>query len=344
MNIKDENIIKYSKLLSPEELQSKYPLSENSKEFILSSRKSVEDILEAKDDRKIIILGPCSIHNYEEAIEYANFVKELQEKVKDKFLLIMRTYFEKPRSTIGWKGLLYDPFLNGSEDIESGLKISRHLLCDIASLGVPTATEFLGVLVPQYISDLVTWAAIGARTTESQSHREFVSGLSLPVGFKNSTFGSVDIAINAMISSENPHSFIGIDESGLVSKVYTKGNKYVHLILRGGKKPNFDSVSISEIVSDFENHDFKANLIVDCSHGNSNKDFKNQSIVFKDLINQINGGRSEIIGLMLESNISEGSQKLIDPKKLEKGISITDACISKETTEELILWAYNFLN
>ena len=224
--INDANIDEYERLISPNELRKLIPINSVAKETVISSRNSIEKILLKEDKRKIIILGPCSIHDIKSALEYAHFVRELQERVKDKFLLVMRVYFEKPRSTIGWKGLIYDPNLDSSNDINLGLKIARQLLLDIVSLGVPVATEFLGMLVPQYISDLVSWAAIGARTTESQTHRELVSGLSMPVGFKNSTNGSIDIAINAMLSSSSSHSFVGINNNGVVSKVYTKGNNY----------------------------------------------------------------------------------------------------------------------
>lgn len=342
MSSNNQNIERYVELPTPEEINAEFPISKNSEEFVLNSRRIIQDILDRKDDRKIIILGPCSIHSYDEALEYARFVKDLQEKVKDRFYLVMRTYFEKPRTTIGWKGLIYDPELDGSCNIVKGIKDARKILLDIISLGVPTATEILGVITPQYISDLISWVAIGARTTESQPHRELVSGLSMPVGFKNSTYGDINVAINAMKSSLYPHNFLGIDEKGRASIVRTKGNRYIHIILRGGTNPNYDLDSINNVINILEENELPKNIIIDCSHGNSNKDFRNQPKVFKELISQMVNGNKSVVGMMLESNINEGNQKISD--NLEYGVSITDGCISIKTTETIILDAYKLLD
>lgn len=306
--------------LSPKEVKEKLFLE--NKEFVEESKNTIRSIMNGNDQRKLIILGPCSIHNPHEAIEYAKKVKELQEKVKDKYFLVMRTYFEKPRTTIGWKGLMNDPFLDNTEDVEQGILITRKLLLEILSIGVPTASEFLGTINHIYINDLICYAAIGARTTESQPHREIVSGMSIPVGFKNATNGDIQVAENSILSANLPHTYLGVNEEGRVDIIQTTGNKDLHIILRGGNKPNYDLETIQSI-----NHP----VVVDCSHGNSGKDHKKQREVFKIVLSY---HMPNVKGLMLESNLEEGNQKSAEGKF---GVSITDACISWHETEKLIL-------
>jgi len=345
MKLIDENVEEYHNLVSPENLKKEISITKEIEELVIKTRESIKNILEGTDKRKIIIVGPCSIHNSNEAEEYANKLKIISDKVKDKFLIIMRTYFEKPRTTVGWKGMIYDPFMDGSDNLELGLYLSREVLVKVSSLGIPCATEFLGTLIPQYFDDLITWAAIGARTTESQPHRELVSGLSMPAGFKNSTFGNIDIACNAMKSALSSHTFLGIDQKGVSSIIKTKGNREAHIILRGGEKPNYDSESVNEIIAKLKELELTQKIIIDCSHGNSDKDFRKQELAFKDIINQIKEGNEDIVGFMLESNINEGNQKLCENiSDLKPGVSITDECISLETTEKIILDAYEKLN
>ena len=343
MKIEDKNIESYENLKSPGELKKELP--NKFEEFILETREKIKKILDGKDNRKLIIAGPCSIHNVEEAIEYAKKLKELQEKVKDKFLLVMRTYFEKPRTTIGWKGLVYDPNLDGSNEIENGLEKAREFLLELAEMNVAAGTEFLGPLTPQYLGDLISWTAIGARTTESQPHREMASGLSMPVGFKNSTSGNINLAINSIKSAKNKHSFLGIDNEGKSKIVHTKGNRDCHLILRGGKKKgeyisNYDKESIEKALNSLEKEGLSKSIIVDCSHGNSGKDHRKQPEVFREVLPLMK--KDWVKGVMLESYLKEGSQN-IDKDKLKYGVSITDDCMGWETTKELILEGYREL-
>ena len=338
--LQDTNVDGYGKILSPSEVQEKVPLSPETKQSVETYRHVLKNIVLGEDKRKVLIVGPCSIHNVDEAIEYAKKLRELSDKVLDKVFLVMRLYFEKPRTTTGWKGLISDPFLDDSFNMEEGIIKARKLLIEVAELGIPAGTEFLDPIVPQYISELLCWAAIGARTTESQTHRQMASGLSMPVGFKNATNGDVDIAINSLASCGSPHSFLGIGKDGRVSRVNTKGNKYGHIILRGGKEPNYDKESVALVQSKCKEKGANAGVIIDCSHGNSYKDYKKQSIAFRDVIGQL-PNNPEVLGMMLESNLSEGNQKMSD--NLEKGVSITDQCIGWEETEELIMELYNSL-
>jgi len=341
--ITDINIEGYTLIKTPDELKKEITLTEKSIKTLKKTREDIINILNGKDKRKIIITGPCSIHDIEEAFDYAKKLKELSEKVSDKFLIIMRTYFEKPRTTTGWKGLIYDPELNDNCNMEKGIILARKLLLRITSIGIPVGTEFLSTITPQYIDDLVSWAAIGARTTESQPHREMASGLSMPVGFKNNTAGSINIAVNAISSAIEPHSFPGINKEGKTAVVKTRGNKYVHLILRGGKKPNYYKEEVDKAINELKKNNLPANIIIDCSHGNSGKDRKLQPNVFKDVIRQMNQNNN-IKGLMLESNINEGNQKITTPDKLKYGVSVTDDCMSFETTERIIKQGYDDLN
>ncbi len=342
--LEDKNIKSYKEIITPKELKNQLPINKKISKFILQKRKEIQDILDKKSKRKLIIVGPCSIHNTKEALEYSKKIKNLQEKVKDKFLILMRTYFEKPRTTIGWKGLIYDPDLNNSNKIKKGLQKSRKLLLEIAELNIGTATEFLGPMTPQYLDDLISWVAIGARNSESQPHRELASGLSTPVGFKNDTSGNFNIAINSVKAASNTHSFIGTNRQGKNTIVNTQGNKYCHIILRGGIKnkkyiSNYKKKTINKVEKELEKQKIPKNILIDCSHANSEKDIKKQSKVFNNVIKQIKN--NSIIGLMLESNLNQGKQKISN--NLKKGISITDACLSWKTTENLILKAYKKL-
>lgn len=336
MALSDINVENYEELITPKDLKNEIPVPDTTN--IEKGRDEIKNILEGKDNRKILFIGPCSIHNVEEGLEFADKLKNLAEKVKDKFLIVMRTYFEKPRSSIGWKGLVYDPHLDGSYEMNEGLKKTRKMLLDLNKKGVLCATEFLGVWTPQYIGDLITWAAVGARTVESQPHREMVSGLSMPTGIKNNTFGSISSAIKAMKSSVNKHTFIGIDNEGKGSIVNTKGNKNINLVLRGGDRPNYDEEFVKDASDKLEKEGLNNNVIVDCSHGNSQKDFTKQPEVFREAIKQIRNG-SNIKGIMLESNLEEGNQEIGD-EELKKGVSVTDECLGWEDTEKLVMEGY----
>lgn len=333
-NLSDIHVNDEKVLISPAELSEALPLSDKARHFILGARQTLSDIVHRKDHRLMVIAGPCSIHDIEAAKEYALKLKRLHEKVKDTLYLVMRVYFEKPRTTVGWKGMINDPHLNGSFDIETGLTKARELLIWLAEQEIPVATEALDPISPQYLAELFSWSAIGARTTESQTHREMASGLSMPVGFKNGTDGSLKTAINALQAAASPHRFMGINRQGQVAVIQTKGNPDGHVILRGGRLPNYDSVNVAEAELDIGDANLTPNLVIDCSHGNSNKDHRRQPLVAMNVVNQIIEGNQSIIGLMLESHLNAGSQSLSDdPSALEYGVSITDACIDWNTTE-----------
>ncbi len=336
------NIIDFKPLITPERLKADLPVDEQCAQVVLRGRRAVEDILTNKDSRRLVITGPCSLYDYDSSMDYAQRLKKLQYKLLDKVQIIMRTYFEKPRTTIGWKGMLYDPFLDDTCDIEEGIKLSRKILIDINKLGLPTATEFLDPIIPQFISDLVSWSAIGARTTESQIHRQMASGLSMPIGFKNATDGSLKIAIDAIVSARNKHSFMGIDRNGQVIIAETRGNNYGHLVLRGGKNgPNYSSEYVAFAKVLLEKAGANVGMIIDCSHANSSKDPKKQGSVLEDVAGQIKEGSNVIAGVMLESFLEEGSQKVDKTQNLKYGVSITDGCIGWDETEEIIT---NFAN
>jgi 3-deoxy-7-phosphoheptulonate synthase len=326
-------------LITPAELKSTIPLSDKARETISKGRKDIENILERKDHRIVVVVGPCSIHDLKAAHEYAQRLKALAEKVSDTLLIVMRVYFEKPRTTTGWKGLINDPFMNDSFKITDGLHIGRQLLHDILEVGLPTATEALDPISPQYMQDLIAWSAIGARTTESQTHREMASGLSSSIGFKNGTDGSLTVAINALQSVASPHRFLGINSDGNVSIITTKGNQYAHVVLRGGNgKPNYDSVSVSICEQELVAAGIAPNIMVDCSHANSNKDHMLQPLVLDNVANQIVEGNKSIIGVMMESHLNGGNQKLSsNPDEMDYGVSVTDACVDWETTETALV-------
>lgn len=340
----NNNTSSYEKLESPGYFKEKYPASTKARETVILNRKNIKDIFEGKDKRKIFIIGPCSIHDYDEAILYAKKLKEISDAVKDKILILMRVYLEKPRTVIGWKGFINDPELNSGFDIDKGISLSRKLLIEINELGLGVATEFLDILVYPYICDLISWAGIGARTSESQTHRQMASGLSIPVGFKNSTSGKIDGAINAIKTASHSHHFIGISEQGIVSAITTKGNPYCHIILRGGETgPNYESEFVTEVLARLSEESLKENVMIDCSHGNSLNNSSKQKDVFKDVVNQMKNN-PKLIGLMLESNLEQGSQEIPkDLSKLKKGVSVTDGCISIKESEELINQAYEVL-
>lgn len=336
--IEDLNIESQEVLLSPERLKAEIPMTEVAAKTVSESREVIRDILDGKDHRLFVVIGPCSIHDVAAAKDYARRLQQLSEELSDTLYLVMRVYFEKPRTTVGWKGLINDPHLNDSFKIEEGLKIGRRLLMDVAEMGIPASTEALDPISPQYLQDLVAWSAIGARTTESQTHREMASGLSSAVGFKNGTDGGLEVAINALQSVSSPHRFLGLNSLGQVAVTHTKGNPYGHVVLRGGNgKPNYDSVSVSLCEKELEKAGIKSNIMVDCSHANSNKDPALQPLVMENVANQIVEGNQSIVGLMVESNIGWGSQKMTDDlADLQYGVSITDACIDWDTTEKTL--------
>lgn len=332
----DNIYIKSQKTLStPYDLITKLPVNDQQKSLVIKSRETIKNILDKKDPRLFIVIGPCSIHDPDAALAYAEKLKALAEKVKDSLYIIMRVYFEKPRTTVGWKGFINDPHMDDSFDIESGLYQSRKLLLDILSIGLPTATEALDPISPQYLQDLISWSAIGARTTESQTHREMASGLSSPVGFKNGTDGSISVAINAMQAANNPHRFLGINKSGQVAITTTSGNPYSHIVLRGGLLgPNYDSVNIKLAESELTKANINHAIMIDCSHANSNKNPELQPLVVDDIAAQILNGNQSILGLMIESHLFSGSQTFNGQKEsLHYGISITDGCLDFEMTE-----------
>lgn len=326
-------------LITPSQLKREIPISEKARETVSSGRKAIENILTRKDHRIVVVVGPCSIHDIKAAHDYAGKLKELADKVSDTLLIVMRVYFEKPRTTTGWKGLINDPFMNDSFKITDGLHIGRQLLHDVLEIGLPTATEALDPISPQYMQDLIAWSAIGARTTESQTHREMASGLSSSVGFKNGTDGSLTVAINALQSVASPHRFLGINSDGKVSVITTKGNPHAHVVLRGGNgKPNYDSVSVAICEQELNAAGITPNIMVDCSHANSNKDHNLQPLVLDNVANQIVEGNNSIIGAMIESHLNAGSQKLSsNPDDMAYGVSVTDACIDWDTTEASLL-------
>ena len=328
--INNTNITSINKISTPESIIKEIP--NNNKNFIIKSRDTIKKILNKEDDRLIVIVGPCSIHDNEAALHYAKEIQKFNKLFSKHLFLVMRCYFEKPRTTVGWKGLIYDPELDNTNNIEEGIRIARQLLSDITKLKIPVAVEILDTITPQYLSDFISWGAIGARTCESQIHRQLISGMSMPVGIKNTTDGDIKKAINACISAKHKHSFLGCKEDGKIAIIHTEGNKNTHIILRGGNdKPNYYPSVVNKIKLDYGSQ----NIMIDCSHCNSNKDFKNQSVVVESCCKQIITNY-DIIGVMIESNIYEGKQKLTDKSILKYGISITDSCVGLEETFSLL--------
>jgi len=324
-------------LITPKALKESLPITQHTLSFIGQARQTISNIIHRKDHRLLVIAGPCSIHDIKAAKEYAHLLKTLHDELSDSLYIVMRVYFEKPRTTVGWKGLINDPNMDGTFNIEKGLHIARQLLIDLAEMELPVASEALDPISPQYLAELMSWSAIGARTTESQTHREMASGLSMPVGFKNGTDGSLDTAINALKAAASGHSFMGINQQGQVAVIKTEGNPDGHVILRGGKQPNYDSVNVAISEEKLRSEKLNDALVVDCSHANTNKDFKHQPLVVKNVMNQIIEGNKSIIGIMLESHLHEGTQSAnqsID--QMEYGVSITDACIGWKTTETVL--------
>ncbi len=337
-NLENVNVISFDKMPTPKDLHTRLPLSELAATVINQGRSDLRNILERKDPRLFIVVGPCSIHDPVAGLDYARRLIALQEEVKDTLLLVMRVYFEKPRTTTGWKGYINDPHMDDSFRVDQGMEKARKFLLDVCELGMPTGTEALDPISPQYLGDLITWTAIGARTTESQTHREMSSGLSTPVGFKNGTDGDISIAINAILSASHPHSFLGLNDQGRVSIVRTSGNPHGHVVLRGGDgRPNYDTVSVAMAQQALIKAKLPANIVVDCSHANSYKKPELQPLVMADVINQVVNGNTALVGVMIESNIVAGNQPIpADLSQLTYGCSVTDACVDWATTETMI--------
>jgi len=326
------NVVSQQTLLPPSQLHEDIPASTRATQTVGTARRTLANILSGRDPRLFVVVGPCSIHDIRAAMEYAHRLKALADEVADQLFIVMRVYFEKPRTTVGWKGLINDPRMDDSFRIDEGLRVARRLLVDLNDLGLPCGTEALDPITPQYLGDLIAWSAIGARTTESQTHREIASGLSSPVGFKNGTDGNLEVALNAMLSAAQPHAFLGINGDGQVAVTQTRGNAFGHLILRGGTVPNYDSVAIAEAEAALKAAGLPVNIVVDCSHANSRKNHALQTLVLKDVVHQIVDGNRSIKGVMLESNLFEGNQKLARLQDLRYGVSITDACLGWDTT------------
>lgn len=336
-SIHNVRIVDEKVLITPAELKQKLPLPQVLRGQIETHRREISDIIHKKDKRLLVVVGPCSVHDPLAVLDYGKRLKALADELKDELYIVMRVYFEKPRTTVGWKGLINDPKIDGSFDVEHGLHIARELLLELAELGLPLATEALDPMTPQYMADLFSWSAIGARTTESQTHRELASGLSMAVGFKNGTDGSLATAINAMKAASMGHSFIGINQNGQVNLLHTEGNPDGHVILRGGKVPNFAAEFVKECERELEKAGLESAIMIDCSHGNSNKDYRRQPAVAEEATNQIVNGNKSIIGLMIESHINAGNQSAEQPvSEMKYGVSITDACIDWETTDSLL--------
>lgn len=343
--LQDLNVRETVPLVSPRYLKHEENVTDEAIRTVVESRETVKNILAGRDRRLMVIVGPCSIHDQVAGLEYARKLRELAERVKSHMLVVMRVYFEKPRTTVGWKGLINDPHLNDTFDIGTGLRIARRILLEVANMGLPAATELLEPITPQYIADLISVAAIGARTTESPTHRQMASGLSMPVGYKNGTDGSLQVAIDAMLAAQHQHSFLGMDGDGKTCIINTKGNPWGFLILRGGRSgPNYDPALLTEATEKLNAAKLTPRLMVDCSHANSNKDYTRQRVVWNDCIEQRMAGNDHLIGLMLESNLFPGNQPLpADLSQLKYGVSVTDGCIGWDETEQLVLSAYERL-
>jgi len=335
------NVVSKTILPTPAEIRAELPMSAAAEQTVLNSRAAMHDILDGKDGRLFVVVGPCSIHDIDAALEYADRLQKLAAEVADTLLILMRVYFEKPRTTVGWKGLINDPDMDDSFHIDKGIRMARKLLLDLGERGLPTATEALDPIMPQYMGELITWTAIGARTTESQTHREMASGLSTPVGFKNGTDGSLQVAVDALQSARQPHHFLGINQEGRTAVFQTRGNAYGHVVLRGGGgQTNYDGQSVKAAAAVLSEAGLPDHIVIDCSHANSNKDPAVQPVVTRNCIEQVVNGNRSIIGLMLESNLHAGNQKITSNlADLEYGVSVTDGCIDWETTERTLLEA-----
>lgn len=333
----DLHVVETCPLLAPVDVKTESPITPAIAKVVASARARIRNILNGSDRRLLVVVGPCSIHDVKAAREYAEKLAQFRDGVSDALEIVMRVYFEKPRTTVGWKGLINDPHLNGTFDINYGIRMARGLLLDVAKLDLPSATELLDPIVPQYLADLISWTAIGARTTESQTHREMSSGLSMPVGFKNGTDGSIDVAINALLSARQPHRFLGVNNEGRASIVTTTGNPDGHIVLRGGKQgPNYDKVHVEAIANRLSDRKLLPYMMVDCSHDNSGQDYNLQPTVLQDIAEQVRNGSEHIVGIMLESHLNRGKQPLKELAKLEYGKSITDGCINFETTVDVL--------
>ena len=336
--IENTNVSAFDNMPTPEEIHARLPITDKAKKTITHGRLLLSNILDRKDHRLFVVVGPCSIHDPVAGLDYARRLKALANEVGDTLQIIMRVYFEKPRTTVGWKGYINDPFMDDSFRVDVGMEKARQFLLDVAEIGLPTGTEALDPISPQYYGDLITWTAIGARTTESQTHREMSSGLSTPVGFKNGTSGDLSVAVNAILSASNPHSFLGINSQGRVAVVRTKGNQHGHVVLRGGDgRPNYDTVSIAMVEQALAKAKLANNIVVDCSHANSFKKPELQPLVMADIVNQVRLGNKSLVGVMIESNIEAGNQSIpADLGQLKYGCSVTDACVDWNTTEKMI--------
>ena len=344
--IHDLNIQSIEPLPTPAEFIERFPVTPEIAQLVSEGREEIAAILRGDKDRFLVIAGPCSIHDIESATEYAKRLKKLADSVDDRILVVMRVYFEKPRTTVGWKGLIYDPHLNGSFDITTGLGMARDFLLRVGELGLLSAIEFVDPITPQYIADLISWAAIGARTAESQTHRQMASGLSMPVGLKNGTGGSVQLAVDGVVAAQAKQAFLGVDGNGKASTVVTKGNPDCHIVLRGGSRgPNYDADSVADAVDRLQRAGVSTELVVDCSHANCGRDHSKERVAFFDVLNQRLAGNANLVGVMLESHINEGNQRLDEsnPGALAYGVSITDPCINWEETEELLTTAHQAL-
>lgn len=332
------NVVSETDLPPPASIKAELQSGRAATDTVAQNRRALQNIIDGLDPRLFVVVGPCSIHDIGAAMEYAGRLRNLASAVQDALLVVMRVYFEKPRTTVGWKGLINDPDMDDSCNIEKGIRTARKLLLDLAEMGIPTATEALDPVMPQYLGDLISWTAIGARTTESQTHREMASGLSTPVGFKNGTDGGLQVAVNALKSARQPHHFLGINQDGRSAVIHTRGNPYGHIVLRGGGgRPNYDSVCVALSEKALKEAGLPSRIVIDCSHGNSNKDASLQPLVAKDCVEQVTHGSRSIIGLMLESNLGAGNQEIpADLTKLRYGVSVTDACIDWATTESTL--------
>ncbi|MGB8931197.1 MAG: 3-deoxy-7-phosphoheptulonate synthase [Anaeromyxobacteraceae bacterium] len=341
----DLNIVALDVMPTPDEVKAKLPLTEKAAEAVVAGRRTVEAILDGRDSRLFVVVGPCSIHDPVAGLDYARRLRKLQDELSSTLFMVMRVYFEKPRTSVGWKGFINDPYMDDSFRVDEGMERARRFLLDVNELGMPAATEALDPIAPQYLGDLIAWTAIGARTSESQTHREMSSGLSTPVGFKNGTDGDVETAVNAILSASHPHAFLGVNGQGRSAVVRTRGNAYGHLVLRGGGgRPNFDTVSISLAEQALAKAKLPKNVVVDCSHANSWKKPEMQPLVMKDVVHQIREGNKSVVGFMVESFIEAGSQPIPeDLSKLKYGCSVTDGCVSWETTEEMLRGAHEVL-